>query len=301
MNKSPLVLCLDGYNLMHRARSGFTLGDHAIVYNFFRSLKSLVEQHKPTRVIFTLEGRAERQLQRLLSYKANRAITYDANKELDNQTFIKKTRELIKFNQQKRIIIDLLSKYFPISVVKHENFEADDTIYNLIKSGSTAIPWIVVSSDTDFIQLLQEFNHVKVYDAIKKQFMSPPDYPYVVWKALRGDSSDNIPGIPGVGDKTAEELARHKDKLEMFLSNLSASCGNEDNLCQPNTRVGVFNRNLDLISFKQWSTDEAMKMTSSEPVCDWNIIKSTFESFEFKSMIKENYWSKFVETFDKLC
>jgi hypothetical protein len=68
------ILVLDGHNLMHRARSGFQLGDFNIVFNFFRGLKPLVEQFKPSRVYLTLEGEPKRHLKLLPEYKANRAI-----------------------------------------------------------------------------------------------------------------------------------------------------------------------------------------------------------------------------------
>ena len=54
------TLIIDGHNFMHRARSGFQLGDFNVAFNFFRSLKPLVEQFKPNRVCFTLEGTPRR-------------------------------------------------------------------------------------------------------------------------------------------------------------------------------------------------------------------------------------------------
>ena len=50
------VLLLDVYNLIHRARTGFTSGDHAIVYNFFRGLRPIIALHDPDDVYFVLEG-----------------------------------------------------------------------------------------------------------------------------------------------------------------------------------------------------------------------------------------------------
>ena len=50
------VLFLDAYNLIHRARSGFTKGDYPVIYNFFRGLRPIVEKHNPDKVYFVLEG-----------------------------------------------------------------------------------------------------------------------------------------------------------------------------------------------------------------------------------------------------
>ena len=59
LTNSRPILILDGANLMHRARSGFATGDYFVVYNFFRGLRPLVEQFKPTRVYMALEGHAK--------------------------------------------------------------------------------------------------------------------------------------------------------------------------------------------------------------------------------------------------
>ena len=50
------VLFLDAYNLIYRARSGFTKGEYAIIYNFFRHVRPLVEKFNPDKVYFVLEG-----------------------------------------------------------------------------------------------------------------------------------------------------------------------------------------------------------------------------------------------------
>lgn len=264
-------------NQCHRARSGFKMGPAPVVFNFFRQFKALVDEFKPTRVYVVLEGRPVQRYELLPEYKATRKV----------QESDPKYEELQKFFKQKDQIVDLLSNHFPVSVVRHPTSECDDTIYNLIKRSTTAVPWTVVSNDSDFIQLIQEYSHVKVWNPIKKQFLEAPDaYDYVTWKSLRGDGSDNIPGIPGVGDKTAEDLARNPEKLSEFLSERS----NADHFC----------RNHELISFQHWTEDERMEMTSTSPRKDWDYVKDVFEGYGFKSMTKDDSWKKFVETFDML-
>ena len=271
------ILCIDFMNQCHRARSGFTMGPAPVVFNFFRQFKSLVEEFKPNRVYVVLEGRPVGRHKLLPEYKANRRVEEDDPKYA----------ELQKFFKQKDQIVELLTKYFPVSVVRHPTSECDDTIYNLIKRSTTAIPWTVVSSDTDFIQLLQEFTHVKLWNPIKKEFVSAPaQYDYVTWKSLRGDTTDNIPGIPGVGDKTAASLCIDPDRLAKFL---------ED----PNN-AAQFERNYELITFRNWSDDERNEMTCSSPACNWNAVKSVFDAYDFKSLVKEGSWKKFIETFDVL-
>ena len=270
------ILCIDFMNLAHRARSGFQAGDYPVVFNFFRQFKALVEQFKPTRVYIALEGRPVERHQSMPEYKANRVITVDDPRR----------DELERFYKQKDVILGLLSKHFPVAVVRHPTSEADDTIANLVRSATPAVPWTIISSDTDFIQLLQEHPNVSLYNPVKKQFVVAPEYPYVTWKALRGDSTDNIPGIPGIGDKTAEKIAIDSDLLLETMSDPS--------------KAELFQRNYDLIEFKRWSNDEAVQMTSSSPTKDWLSIKTAFDGMGFQSITKDGTWEKFVATFDRL-
>lgn len=276
-NKDMSILCLDFMNQCHRARSGFQMGPAPVVFNFFRQFKSLVDQFKPNRVYVVLEGRPVKRYELLPEYKATRKVAEDDPKY----------EELQKFFRQKDQIVELLNQSFPVSVVRHPTSECDDTIYNLISRSSTAVPWTVVSNDTDFIQLIQEYSHVKVWNPIKKEFLeAPSDYDYVTWKSLRGDGSDNIPGIPGIGDKTAADIASDPEKLSKFLSDES--------------HAEQFTRNHELISFRRWSEEERMEMTSSNPTKNWENVRSLFETNGFKSIIKEGSWEKFVDTFNPL-
>lgn len=272
------ILCIDGHNFMHRARSGFQLGDYNVIYNFVRNLKALVEQMQPTRIYFTLEGAPKRQLALLPEYKANRALDQTTEDGKD------KHKSLEDFNRQKALIIELL-QHLPISVVQHPDFEADDVIFNLINNSSTAVPWTVVSTDTDFIQLLQQFPHVKLYNPVTKAYVeAPKDYMYVHWKAWRGDPSDNIPGL--VSDKRAVEMLTVPGSAVKELADPAI--------------VEAWRRNNELIRFATWTDEEAMLMTSSSPAKDWDKVRSMFEGWAFQSLVKDTYWSKLLAAFDPL-
>ena len=210
-------------------------------------------------------------------YKSNRIIA-------ENDP---RYESMMDFFRQKDVILNLLNAHFPVSVVRHPTFEADDTIANLISTSSSSVDWIVVSSDSDFTQLLQKHDNVKLYNPVKKEFVVPPyDYDYVVWKALRGDTTDNIPGIPGIGDKTAEKIACDPDLLAEKSGDAQFS--------------ELFSRNYELISFHEWSDEERVLMTSSSPQKNWSIVYSSFSDMDFKSIVKEDSWKKFVDTFEKL-
>lgn len=271
------ILALDFMNAAHRARSGFKLGPAPVIFNFFRQFKSLVDRFKPNRVYVALEGRPVKRHETMTEYKANRVVAPDDPR----------AEELARFFAQKDVIVDLLTKHFPVSVVRHPTSECDDTIANLVTASSSAVDWVIVSSDSDFTQLLHDRPHVRLYNPVQDAFVeAPEDYDYVTWKSLRGDASDNIPGVPGVGDKTATKIASDPNLLKEFLSR---------------PEVGpIFARNYDLIRFMEWTREEAEQMTCSTPTKDWDAVKATFSGYGFTSMVKDGSWEKFVLGFDHL-
>jgi hypothetical protein len=143
---------------------------------------------------------------------------------------------------------------------------------------------IIVSNDTDYIQTLQKgYRNVRVYVPSKKTFMEAPEYLYLCWKCLRGDKGDGINGVPGIGDKRAEKLARDPVKLKEFLE--VAEHG------------AKFRINRQLIEFRMVPSDEIL---TEDGQTDFETLKSEFARMEMPSMVKEPYWSKFVETFSCL-
>jgi|SRR6478609_412071 len=279
------ILCIDGFNFLHRARAGFTLGDHPICFNFFRNFRALVELHKPTRVIFVLEGHPKQRYELMPSYKANRRIDVVEGEPVEPEV-AKKVADLKSFLRQANLIVDLLTKHFPVSVVRHPDHECDDVIYNLIKRSSSATPWVVASNDSDFTQLLNEFSNVRIYNPMTKAYVEAPPYDYVTWKALRGDGSDNIPGLTGVGDAIAEELVN--DDIGM------------KKLFEDKALADQFSLNYRLIKFIDWTDEEAMQMTSSSPAKDWDAVAAKFGEWLFRSLLKEGTWDKYKATFDTL-
>jgi len=274
------VLVVDGYNLLHRARSGFKEGSFPIVFNFFRGFRALVEQFEPTRIIFATEGKPKQRLAEFAEYKANRVVEEGTEKHA----------ELVSFHRQKDLILDLLTKHFPVSVVRHPDHEADDTIYNIIRKSPSTTEFIVVSSDSDYTQLLNNFDNVKVYNPVKKAYVEwDKEVDYVVFKALKGDTSDNIPGVKGIGEKKAMKLARHDAIVEYGRLGLEDEAVGQQLI-----------RNERLIRFIPWTDEEAMAMTSSQPTKNWDEVKAKFTEWEFASIVKDKSWTKFINTFDSL-
>ena len=263
------VALFDAYNLIHRARSGYTRGDNAIVYNFFRSLRPLVEMHNPDRAYFVLEGMPLHRITALPDYKGDRVSPGDS------------------FHRQKNVIIDLIKSSFPFWVVKHDDLECDDLIGNLAKyHDESGDDCVVISGDSDFIQLLDTHPNVKIYHPIRKCFIDQPEYNYLDWKSLCGDKTDNIPGIKGVGSKTAEKLVRDREKMQSFLMD--------------EEKRSIFERNKVLIRFADIENFRPCNHLLSEGKLIEGQIQEAFKEMEFSSILKEKSWKKFTQTFKNL-
>lgn len=278
------VLLFDGHNFLHRARAGLNEGPYSLVYSFFRSLRAQVElmqkQYGPiNRISFVIEGHPKHRFQLLETYKANRKI---------DETNVKEVSAKAEFHRQKNIILDILKKYFPISVIRHPDHECDDVIYNIVANGPTSTQFVVVSNDTDYIQLVQKHSNCTVWNPMQKcEVVAPTEYDYVSWKSLVGDGSDNIPGIPGVGPKTAEKLLTIEGRLKQFFNENSS-------------RADIFLRNHKLISFYRMSDVELLDTTSTNCTRNWEQLHNIFCDYGFNSIINDKSWKKFVSTFDHL-
>lgn len=262
------VLFLDAYNLIYRAKSGFTKGDNYVIYNFFRGLRPLVAKYKPDIVYFVLEGKPKhRQNLSDGDYKSNRKTQGEF------------------FHAQKASIIEAVKEYFPFVTVRHPNFECDDVIATYVyKHASAGDECFVISSDSDFIQL-HNVCEVTLYNPVKKKIVEKPEYDYVTWKALRGDPTDNIPGIPKVGDKTADKLMRNPGLLKEFLSD-------------PIKRQ-IFERNVNLIRLVDLrSAEDEMEIHTTK----FNVsgLHDYFNELGFESMLKEKTWRNYTKTFEEV-
>ena len=265
------IVLFDGMNLIHRARSGFMKGDHAIVFSFFRSLKPLVEKLQPDKAYFVLEGRPKHRAALLPEYKIQRPKGSD------------------DFWRQANDIREILGS-LPIIQIRHPDYECDDVIANLAKyyveEGHDVT---VVSNDSDFIQLYDclDNNRFKLYNPMKKKYVDRPPHNYLEWKSLRGDGADNIPGIKGVGDKTATKFMTHTDLREACLN-------------KPGNRE-IFERNKKLIEF-HWFEDLTDGLTNTGvevkyPNVSMSKVYDSFAARKFGSMINQKYWKKFYAAF----
>jgi len=264
-------LILDANNLIFRARHSCYRRNYenVIVHAFFRSLKPIIEKFSPDYVYFVLDGKPQARLDMLPEYKANR--TYH---DKDN------------FGSQRKEIIKIIRGVFPFVTIRHPLAEADDVIAHLALASIPADhEKIIVSSDTDFIQLCQDAPLTQLYNPISKSFRGAPSYPYAIWKALRGDSADNIAGIRGIGNKRAAILAADENAREQFFVQRSGA-------------KKTFERNVELITLSKLNDTSPLQISWGNE--DISQIFETFTSLGFKSMITEKAWKKYSTPFEDL-
>lgn len=168
----------------------------------------------------------------------------------------------------------------PATIWKASDYEADDIIYTLCNDLKDE-EIIVLSNDSDFTQLLQEFKHVKIYNPIKKEYMVAPVYHYGIWKSLAGDKSDNIPKL--ISDKKAQNLAGDPNLLKQYLENEESRAN--------------FSINYELIKFRLIDSSEVQIV---EGMSNFDKLFEKFVEFEFNSITNDKSKEKFINTFGGL-
>ena len=210
------VLLVDGLNTFIRAwtTSPVTNDDGVHVGGITGSLLSLgyaIKNIKPTRVILCWDGRGGSQRRRKLfpEYKANRRSKVNLNRSF--QGHIDKEAD----NQNMKMQLGRLTQYLnnlPVSTLALENIEADDSIAYACKQVLTESQCFIMSSDKDFIQLVDD--RISVWSPTKKKLYfkddvevdyGVPAHNFLLYRVLTGDKSDCIPGIKGTGLKTLQK------------------------------------------------------------------------------------------------
>lgn len=184
---------------------------------------------------------------------------------------------------------------FHIPILQHEGFEADDVIGTLgAKAAAQGIPTFIVSSDKDMLQLVDD--HVKVLNPMKDNLVLdrakveetlgvPPDRVVDVM-ALRGDSIDNIPGAPGIGDKGSVDLIQQFGTVEAALDRASEVKRKTYRESLENNRDAVLlSKELVTIHTEVPIDLELDRMRTTEP--DLGACRRLFSELEFTTLLKE--------------
>jgi DNA polymerase-1 len=280
-HKKPTLFLIDGSNYIYRAfyairelsnSKGFPTN---AIYGFTNMLMKLCRDWEPDyiAVVFDSKGPTFRH-EAYGDYKANRKAMPD---EMIPQ--IPKIKEIVRG--------------FSMPVLEETGMEADDIIGTLVKKYSGAdVTTVIISGDKDLMQLVSEDVLMmdtmkdKTYDieGVKERFGVGPEK-VVEILGLAGDSSDNVPGVPGVGEKTALKLVREFNGLEGILENLDKVKGAKlkENLT---TYADQARLSRELVTIRtDAQVDVALdKMKRSSP--DTPALKELFKEFEFMSFLR---------------
>ncbi|PSA79231.1 DNA polymerase I [Corynebacterium diphtheriae] len=285
-NANRLML-IDGHSMAFRAfyalpaENFSTSGGQATnaVYGFLSMLSSLLVEEKPTHVAVAFDvGRQTFRTEMFPEYKAQREAAPP------------------EFKGQVEIIKEVLET-LGITTLEKENFEADDIIATLATAaGPLGFDTYIVTGDRDSFQLVNESTtvlypmrgvsvlHRFTPEAVEEKYgLTPVQYPD--FAALRGDPSDNLPNIPGVGEKTATKWIVQYGNLDSLLAHADEIKGKAGNSFRERLDQVRMNRTLTEM-IKDLELPYAPDQLERKPT-DASAIASKFDELEFGSNLRD--------------
>ena len=293
MSSKKKLFLIDAYALIFRGYYAFIKNprinskgmDTSAIMGFMNSLLDLIKREKPDNlaVAFDKGGSSDRK-EIFEEYKANRNETPDAIK-----IAVPYIQEILKAMQ--------------IPILIESGYEADDIIGTVAKNAEkNNYEVFMVTPDKDFAQLVSENifmyrparmgNGIEIWgvEEVQKKFEIIDPLQVIDFLGMMGDAVDNIPGLPGVGEKTAKKFLKEYGSMENLLRNTDKIKGKLKEKIEQNKEKGLLSKKLatiildvpieyDLKSFKFQNPDE-------------NKIKEIFRDLEFKRMT-ENFMKIF--------
>ena len=281
---SKRLLLIDGHSMAYRAfyalpAENFTTasGQHTnAIYGFATMLLSLLSSEKPTHVAVAFDvSRKTFRSEIFPEYKANRAKTPD------------------EFRSQMSYLHELVNA-FGITQFEVEGYEADDVIATITKRAEKeGAEVFICTGDRDSFQLVNDKTTVlypkrgvsdlarMTPDAVQEKYgMTPSQYPD--FAALRGDPSDNLPSIPGVGEKTAAKWVVEYGSLQELLSNVDKVGGKVGQSLRDSIDNVIRNRELTQL-VAEVPLDLSIDALAWSGV-DENLTNPLFDRLEFKTL-----------------
>ena len=286
MSNRPKLFLIDGSSYLYRAF--FAIGHLSnakglptnAIYGFTQMLLKVVKEHRPDYLVVIFDSKAPTFRSEVYKeYKANRPAMPEG---LAPQIpYIKKIIE-----------------GYRIALLEMEGFEADDLIGTVAKKLESEVDVVVITGDKDILQLVSD--RIQVYDTMKeKRFgveevigrfgVSPEQVVEVM--GLAGDAIDNIPGVPGIGEKTAIQLIKTYGSIENLLAHVEEIPQKKlkENL-KAHGDLARLSRQLATIH-TDVPVDSQLKDFSVSPP-DLKNLKEIFKELEFNKLLKELFDEK---------
>ena len=277
------VLLLDGHSLAFRAF--FALPDTLVtssgqvtnaVYGFTAMLIKLLADERPRGVVVCFDkGMPQFRVDRYAEYKAGRAATPDL------------------FKQQLPLIREVLDS-LRIPILELEGVEADDLLATITKHArEEGCEVVIVTGDRDILQLVRDgvavimtrrgISDVIRYDSqtVMERYGVLPEK-WTDFVALKGETSDNLPGVPGVGDKTAAQLINKYGDIEQVIAHAAELTPKLREAITKNAEQVRINKELGhLLDDVQLDLDPVKLRLES---WDEEAVRTLFTSLEFRSL-----------------
>jgi len=279
-------LILDGHSLAYRAFYALPLGLKTkkglhtnAVLGFTNMLLLLINKEQPQYLVTTFDYPAPTFRHR--SYSAYKATREKTPAELKEQVpYIKE-----------------ILKAFNIAILEVEGYEADDLIGTFALQGEKAgLTPFIVTADADAYQLLSPRTKILItrkgitqleeftLEKMQKNYgLSPRQW--IDFKALKGDSSDNIPGVPGIGEKRALQLLKEYGSLEEILAHSNEIPGKVGESLKLYAKQALLSK--DLVTIRN---DVPVKLQMEEcrfRKADWEELYKIFKELEFNSLLEK--------------
>lgn len=294
MSKQKRLFLVDAYALIFRGYYAFIKNprinskgvDTSAIMGFMNSLLDVIKRERPDHlaVCFDKGGSSDR-IEMFEAYKANREETPEAIK-----IAIPYIQEILK------------AMHIPIMI--KEGYEADDVIGTLSKQAEKqGYQIFMVTPDKDFAQLVSE--NIFMYrpksfgggyetwgiTEVQKKFEVERPEQVIDFLGMMGDSSDNIPGLPGVGEKTAKKFIKAYGSMEALFENIHELKGKMKEKIEANQDLGLLSKKLATIMLDVPVEFDEKDFEMSEP--DIEKVKQIFQELEFRRLT-ENFLKTFA-------
>lgn len=288
MSQPKRLFLLDAFALIFRGYYAFIKNprinsqgvDTSAIFGFMNSLLDVIKRERPDHLAVCFDkGGSVARTEMFEAYKANRHETPEA------------ISIAVPY-------IQAILKSMHIPVVEMAGYEADDIIGTLAKQAEKeGFQTFMVTPDKDFAQLVSENifmyrparmgNGIEIWGIPEVQAKFEIERPEQVidYLGMMGDAVDNIPGLPGVGDKTAKKFLKEYGSMEGLLANTDQLKGKMKEKVEANKELGLLSKELAKILLDVPVTFQAEAYELSDP--DFPAVAAIFDDLEFRRM-KEN-------------